>query len=62
MTNLCATCMIKNNMLYIEDIRTLEKALNHRLVLQKVHRVVKFNQKPWLKRYIDMNASLQKRL
>ena len=27
----------------------------------KVHRVVKFNQNAWIKRYIDMNADLKKK-
>ena len=29
-------------------------ALNHGLVLKKVHRVIKFNQKAWLKSDINM--------
>ena len=35
-------------------MRNLKQALNHRLVLKKVHsRIIKFNQKAWLKPYID---------
>ena len=30
---------------YVVHIRNLKQALNHRLILKKVHRVVKFNQK-----------------
>ena len=30
---------------YVIHIRNLKQALNHRLILKKVHRVVKFNQK-----------------
>ena len=41
-------------------IKVLRKALNHRLVLKKVHRVIQFNQKDWLKPYIDMNTKLRK--
>ena len=33
---------------YLIDIRNLKQALNHGLVLKKVHRVVKFNQKAWI--------------
>ena len=29
---------------YVINIRILKQALNHRLVLKKVHRVIKFNQ------------------
>ena len=46
----------------IEDvinIRNLKQALNHNLVLKKVHRVIKINQNAWLKPYIDMNIDLK---
>ena len=39
---------------YVIHIRALKQALNHGLVLRKVHRVIQFNQKDWLKPYIDM--------
>ena len=41
-------------------IRNLKEALNHRLVLKKVHRMIKFNQKVWPKSYFDMNTYLRK--
>ena len=34
----------------------LKQTLNHGLILKKVHRVIKFNQSAWLKKYIDMNT------
>ena len=43
-------------MLYI---RNLKQALNHRLVLIKVHGIIKFNPKAWLKTYIDMNTDVR---
>ena len=46
---------------YVIHIRNLKQALNHRLVLKKVHRVIKFNQNAWLKPYIDMNTDLTKK-
>ena len=45
---------------YVIHIRNLKQALNHKLVLKKNYRVIKFNQKDWLKPYIDMNIKLRK--
>ena len=44
---------------YVIHIRNLKQALNHGLVVEKVHRVIKFNQKSSLKSYIDINTELQ---
>ena len=41
---------------YVLHIRNLKQALNHGLILKKVHRVIKFNQNAWLKPYTDMNT------
>ena len=48
----------KNNC--VVHIRSLKQALNHGLILRKVHRVIHFNQKAWLTEYIDMNTELTK--
>ena len=40
-------------------IRNLMQALNHGLVFKNVHRVIKFNQKAWLKPYLDINTKLR---
>ena len=34
---------------YVVHIRALKQALNHGLILKKVHRVIQFNQRAWLK-------------
>ena len=48
----------KNN--YVVHIRALKQALNNGLILRKVHRLIQFNQKAWLKEYIDINTELRK--
>ena len=44
---------------YFIHIRNLKQALNHGLVLKKVHRGIKFMQNAWLKSYIDMDTDLR---
>ena len=44
---------------YVVHIRALKQALNHGLILKKVHRVIQFNQEAWLKPYIEMNTKLR---
>ena len=46
---------------YVIHIRNLKQALNHGLVLKKVHRVIKFNQNAWLNPFINMNAMLRQK-
>ena len=53
-------CDIEDKEKYVAQIRALKKALNHELILKKVHRVTQFNQEAWLKPYIDMNTGLRK--
>ena len=45
---------------YLIHIRNLKQALNHRLDLKKVYRIIKFNQKAWLKLRINMDTELRK--
>ena len=53
---------LHNKTQYVIHIRNLKEALNHGLVLKKVHRVIKFNQKALLKPYIDMNTKLRQKV
>ena len=53
-------CSLEDKEKYVMHIRVLKQALNHGLVLRKVHKVIQFNQKDWLKPYIDMNTKLRK--
>ena len=45
----------------VVHIRTLKQALNHGLILEKVHRVIQFNQEAWLKPNIEMNIKTKNR-
>ena len=53
-------CNLRHKKKYDVHIRLLKQALNHGLKLKKVHRIIEFNQKAWLKPYIDMNTELRK--
>ena len=44
---------------YVIHISALKQALDHELILKKVHRVIEFRQEAWLKPYIDMNTKLR---
>ena len=52
--------IIKDKEKYVIHIRALKQALNHGLILKRVHRVIQFNQRAWLKPYIDMKTNLRK--
>ena len=53
-------CNLYDKKNYVVHKRSLKQALNHGLILKKVHRVIQFNQEAWLKPYIDMNTELRK--
>ena len=47
---------------YVMHIRNLKQALNHEVVLKKMHIIIKLlKQEAWLKSYIDMNTGLRKK-
>ena len=43
----------------IFHIKALKQVLNQGLILKKLHRVIQFSHKAWLKPYIDMNTILR---
>jgi hypothetical protein len=55
---LCCTFEDRKN--YVINYRMLKMALSLGFKLDKVHRVLQFNQKPFLKSYIDLNTDLRK--
>ena len=52
---------IYNKTEFVIHIGNLKQALNHRLLLKKVHGVIKYYQNSWLKRYINVNAKLREK-
>ena len=53
-------CNFHNKKKYVVHIKSLKQALNHGLKLKRVHRVIQFSQKAWLKPFIDVNTELRK--
>ena len=53
-------CNLFNKKKYVAHIDALKQALKHGLKLKKIHSLIEFNQKEWLKPYIDMNTELRK--
>ena len=50
---------LRDKKYYVIHIRALNQALQHGLKLDRVHRVIEFDQSPWLKTYIDFNTQLR---
>ena len=44
---------------YVIHIRTLAQALKHGLILDRIHRVIEFDQSAWMKPYVDFNTQLR---
>ena len=54
-------CNLYGKKNYVVYIRSLKQALNHDLILKKVHKVIQFYQEAWLRPYIDIHAELRKK-
>ena len=53
-------CSIEDKVKHVVYIGALKQVLNYGLKLKKVHRVIQFYKKGWLKPYIDINTELGK--
>ncbi|GBO33084.1 hypothetical protein AVEN_241115-1 [Araneus ventricosus] len=51
---------LKDKKNYITYYKNLQFYLKHGLKLEKVHKILKFQQKPWLKKYIMFNTEQRK--
>ena len=55
---LIPSLMPKNN--YAVHYRNLKFYLSNKLILKKVHKILEFKQRDWMKSYIDFNTQRRK--
>ena len=44
---------------YVVYIKALKQAIDHGLVLERIHRAIEFKQSAWMREYIDFNTKLR---
>ena len=44
---------------YVIHIKSLKQAVDHGLVIEKIHRAIEFKQSAWMREYIDFNTRLR---
>ena len=44
---------------YVIHIKALKQAIDHGLVLEKIHRAIEFKQVAWMREYIDFKTRLR---
>ena len=44
---------------YVVHIKALKQAIDHGLVLERIHRAIEFKQSAWMREYIDFNMRLR---
>ena len=54
-------CDAEDKKKYVIHIRALKQALHRGLRRKKVHRIIQFKWKAWLKVYVDKNTELRKK-
>ena len=48
-----------DNEKYVIHVRALKQALDHGLVLKKIHKTIQLKQSAWMKEYMDFNTTLR---
>ncbi|PFX11805.1 hypothetical protein AWC38_SpisGene24344 [Stylophora pistillata] len=52
-------CTLNEKKKYIVHHETLKHYMSLGIEIGKIHRVIRFNESPWMKKYIDLNTSLR---